>query len=77
MMDRATVNPPTPESKTPIGRDPMSSLETGSSPGEAAIWAPAAALGELPCIELPPSELPSIELPPIELPDADVMIIRE
>jgi hypothetical protein len=55
----------------------MSSLETGSSPGEAAIWAPAAALGELPCIELPPSELPSIELPPVELPDADVMIIRE
>jgi hypothetical protein len=27
MMDRATVSPPTPESKTPIGRDPISLAE--------------------------------------------------
>jgi hypothetical protein len=28
MMERATVRPPTPESKTPIGRAPISSVET-------------------------------------------------
>ncbi|GAA5195866.1 hypothetical protein GCM10023346_26920 [Arthrobacter gyeryongensis] len=26
MMDRATVSPPTPESKTPMGRDPSKGL---------------------------------------------------
>jgi hypothetical protein len=29
MMDRATVRPPTPESKTPMGRDPIGVSDSG------------------------------------------------
>jgi hypothetical protein len=36
IMDRATVSPPTPESKTPMGRDPTGPLVLLAAESDAA-----------------------------------------
>jgi hypothetical protein len=66
MMDRATVRPPTPESKTPMGRDPSKGL-----------GATLFRISGLRCVSDGDSGGAAALSPPDTGPDAEFMILRE